>query len=77
MFRDRRTATVASMFCEWVVAVFGTPAAVWTDNGAEVKGEFAAYCAVVGIRCKRSCPYTSHSQGVVECLHRTVKSMIQ
>ena len=77
LLRDRRAATVANVFRKWVVAVFGTPAAVRTDNGAEFKGEFAAYCAAAGIRCKRSCPYTSHSQGVVERLHRTVESMLR
>ena len=76
LLRDWRAATVANVFREQVVAVFGTPAAVWMDNGAKFKGEFAAYCTAAGIRCKRSCPYTSHSQGVVERLHRTVESML-
>ena len=77
MLHNQRDATVVSVFCEWVVVVFGTPAAVQTDNGAEFKGEFAAYSTAVGIRCKHSCPYTSHSQGVVERLHCTVESMLQ
>ena len=67
---------VVGVFCEQMVAVFGTPAAVQTDNGTEFEGEFAAYYTAVGIQCKHSCPYTSHSQGVVERLHHIVESML-
>lgn len=60
-----------------MVAVFGTPQAVRHDNGTEFRGAFTTYCTSLGIKQQRSSPYTSHSNGQVERLHRTIEDLLR
>lgn len=60
-----------------MVNVFGAPAAIRSDNGAEFKGAVSSLCDVYGIKHKRTAPYTSHSNGLVERLHRTVEDLLR
>ena len=68
---DKSSATVAKCMQEKVFQAFGVPARVRTDNGTEFKGEFSGLCEALGVKQVRSSPYTSHSNGQVERLHRT------
>lgn len=48
-----------------------------SDNGAEFKGAVDDLCAIYGVKRKRTAPYTSHSNGMVERLHRTVEDLMR
>ena len=72
LIEDKSSKTVADAIREKVFQVFGNPAKVRTDNGTEFKGEFEALCIALKVKHVRSAPYTSHSNGQVERLHRTI-----
>lgn len=72
---DKTSGTVARAVQEKVFQIFGNPAKVRTDNGTEFKGEFDALCSALRIKHVRSAPYTSHSNGQVERLHRTIQDL--
>ena len=55
--------------------MFGAPLRVRTDNGTEFKGAFDALCEATKVTHMRSRPYTSHSNGQVERLNRTVQEL--
>lgn len=55
--------------------MFGNPLKVRTDNGTEFKGEFDALCEGTKVKHVRSSPYTSHSNGQVERLHRVIEEL--
>lgn len=55
--------------------MFGNPLKVRTDNGTEFKGEFDALCEATKVKHTRSSPFTSHSNGQVERLHRTIEDL--
>ena len=74
---DRSSATVASTLKNHLFATFGTPAHVRTDNGKEFAGATAALFAAHKVRHHHTSPYTSHSNGQVERLHRTVESLLR
>lgn len=46
-----------------------------TDNGTEFKGDFEILCMALKVKHVRSAPYTSHSNGQVERLHRTIQDL--
>lgn len=48
---------------------------VRTDNGTEFKGSFEVLCEATRVKHVRSTPYTSHSNGQVERLHRVVEEL--
>jgi transposase InsO family protein len=66
---------VAQAIKEKVFQAFGNPIKVRTDNGTEFKGEFDALCEACNVKHVRSAPYTSHSNGQVERLHRTIEEL--
>ena len=74
---DRSSTTVASTLKHHLFATFGTPAHVRTDNGKEFAGATAALFAAHNVRHHHTSPYTSHSNGQVERLHRTVESLLR
>ena len=74
---DRTSTTVANVLKNDVIAVFGTPAVVRTDNGTEFAGATSALLSAYRIRHHHTSPYTSHSNGQVERLHRTVETLLK
>ena len=72
---DKASDTVARAVQEKVFQVFGAPLRVRTDNGTEFKGAFDALCAATSVKHVHSSPYTSHSNGQVERLHRTIQEL--
>lgn len=74
---DRRSATVATLLERHLFGVFGAPAILRTDNGTEFKGDVASLCLSRGTRQARSMPFTSHSNGIVERLHRTLETLLR
>lgn len=60
---DKRATTVATAFRERLVAVFGVPAAVRCDNGAEFKGAFHTMAQAYGLTIRRTSAYHSNANG--------------
>ena len=54
----------------------GYPKSIRTDNGPEFKGDVSSICAAHGVTIQRSLPYSSHAQGKVERLHRTLEQLL-
>ena len=55
----------------------GFPGVVVTNNGAQFTSkQFERYCMDHGIKQVRSAPYNPKSNGIVERMHRTLKTMI-
>ncbi len=75
LIEDKSSKTVADAIKEKVFQVFGNPAKIRTDNGTEFKGDFEALCLALKVKHVRSAPYTSHSNGQVERLHRTIQDL--
>jgi transposase InsO family protein len=74
--KDRKSATVAHALTTKLFAYFGTPTVIQCDNGTEFKGDVNSLCAAKGVRLQRSLPYSSHVQGKVERLHRTLEQLL-
>lgn len=56
---------------------YGMPKSIGTDNGKEFKNSIMMnFCQENNINLVHGLPYKPHSQGVVERLHRTIKSHI-
>ena len=53
----------------------GTPREVLTDWGTEFAGRFREYCIDNGVRMRKSCPYVSWQNGLVESRNRRVKEI--
>jgi len=55
----------------------GFPGVIVTDNSAKfTSNQFEKFCLEHGIQQVRSAPYFSQSNGVVERIHKTLKTMI-
>lgn len=74
---DKTSATVARELRQALIGPFGTPKVFRTDNGTEFAGAVTTLCTTHRITHKRSSPYTSHSNGQVERLHRTVETLLR
>lgn len=74
---DKTSSTVASELRQALIGPFGTPQVFRTDNGTEFAGAVSTLCTTHKIKHKRSSPYTSHSNGQVERLHRTVETLLR
>ena len=75
LINDKYSTTVANAVREKIFQLFGNPSRVRTDNGTKFQGAFDALCAAHQVKHVRSSPYTSHSNGQVERLHRTVEDL--
>ncbi len=74
---DKASKTVAHYLQDKLFACFGKPLALRQDQGGEFRGHFAAICEALGVEQRRTSPYTSHSNGAVERLHRTVEELLR
>ena len=77
VLEDRTSTTVATALRQHVFNVFGHPAVLRSDNGPEFRGAVDALCDTYSVKHRRTAPYTSHSNGVVERLHRTVEDLLR
>lgn len=77
LISDKQSSTVAQLLDRHLFGTFGPPAIVRSDNGTEFKGAVADLCAARGVLQARTMPYTSHSNGMVERLHRTLETLLR
>ena len=66
------------LFCiEDFVKIYGKPISFGSDNGLEFKNKIIIdYMKINGINFIHGLPYKPHSQGVVERLHKTIKTAL-
>ncbi len=75
--QDKASSSVASALQERLFTVFGAPAALRVDNGTAFKGAVLSLCAARGTKVITTSPYTSHSNGQVERLNRSVEDLLR
>lgn len=69
--------TVASTIMEQVIARFGVPSVLHSDQGRQYESKlFSEMCRLLGIRKTRTTPYHPKSDGMVERFNRTLLSML-
>ena len=74
---DRTSSTIATAIREHIIAPFGVPSTIRTDNGLEFSGATTTLLSSLNVTHHRTAPYTSHSNGQVERLHRTVQALLR
>ena len=77
LLTDKSSATVHMAIKQHLVAHFGTPACIRTDNGTEFAGAVKEWCSAYGVKHKHSSPYTSHSMGQVERYNRSIEQLLR
>ena len=76
--RDKSTWTVINAIKHRLIAVFGTPTVIITDNGGEfVSHAFTQFCSSLGITHKLTTPYHPQANGAAERVHRIIKSALR
>ena len=74
---NMETKIVAKLIVEEVVARFGTPRIIHSDQGRQYESElFAEMCRFLNIQKTRTTPYHPQSDGMVERFNRTLTSML-
>ena len=73
---DRKAKTLTS-FLWRIIATFGVPIQVRTDNGPEFGGDFHALCLAYKIEHRQGPPYHSRGNGQVERSNRSVESLLR
>ena len=75
--KDQMAKTVAKMFYEHFIAVFGVPAKLLSDRGANfVSALVEELCSAFGIQKCRTTAYHAQCNGQVEHFHQTLFHMI-
>jgi len=70
-------STIARKFFETWICRYGCPAKIVTDQGTQFESElFQKLCQLCGIQKCRSTPYHPQSNGSIERMHRTLKSIL-
>ena len=68
--KDQTAKTVAKVFYECFIAVFGEPAKLPSDRGANFTSALVEeLCAAFGIQKCRTTTYHAQCNGQVECFH--------
>ena len=76
--QDKSTWAVINAVKYRLIAVFGTPTVIITDNGGEFSSHaFANFCTSLGITHKRTTPYHPQANGAAERVHRIIKSALR
>jgi transposase InsO family protein len=69
--------TVANKVAKEVVAIFGVPRAIHSDQGKQFEDKkFTETCKVLNMKKTRTTPYYSQSDGMVERFNKTMFSML-
>ena len=69
--------TVAKIIVEEVVARFGVPAVIHSDQGSQYESRlFQGMCQLLGIQKTHTTPYHPQSDGMVERFNRTLTTML-
>ena len=75
--QDIRAETVAKAFVENIICRFGTPRELLTDNGSQFVGKlYVEVCRLLGIKKLKTTPYHPSANGIIERMHRSLKTMI-
>ena len=75
--KDQTAKTVAKVFYERFIAVFGTPAKLLSDRGANFTSTLVEeLCSAFGIQKCRTTAYHAQCNGQVEHFHQTLFCMI-
>ena len=75
--KDQTAKTVAKVFYERFIAVFGVPAKLLSDQGANFTSALVEeLCSAFGIQKCRTTAYHAQCNGQVECFHQTLFCMI-
>lgn len=74
---DIKADTVARAFVENIILRYGTPRELLTDCGTQFVGKlFVEICKILQIRKLKTTPYHPAANGIVERMHKTLKTMI-
>ena len=75
---NMEAATVARIIVEQVIARFGVPYTIHSDQGAQYESQlFSQMCQLLGIKKTRTTPYHPKSDGMVERFNKTLASMLR
>ena len=75
--KDQKASTVAKILYENYICIFGAPAQLHSDCGANFTSTILAeLCSLLGIQKSKMTPYCSQSNGKVERMHQTLIRMI-
>ena len=75
--KDQTTKTIARILYERFIAVFGAPAKILSDRGANFTSTLAEeLCTMFGIQKCRTTAYHTQCNRQVECFHQTLFCMI-
>lgn len=73
-----RANTVAGVFLNHWVTIFGPPAVIHSDQGSQFESEiFIDLCKKLNIRKSRTTTYHPQGNGIVERVHRTLKDRLR
>ena len=74
---NMEAVTVAQLIVEEVVARFGVPCEIHSDQGRQYESKlFAEVCSLLNIRKTRTTPYHPKSDGMVERFNKTLVTML-
>ncbi|KAJ3665873.1 hypothetical protein Zmor_001338 [Zophobas morio] len=74
---DMKASTVAKTFVQKIILRYGTPRALLTDCGKQFLSElFKEICILMGIKKIQTTPYRPSTNGVIERMHRVLKTML-
>ena len=75
--KDQMAKTVVKVFYKHFIAVFGAPAKLLSDRGANFTSSLVEeLCSAFGIQKCRTTAYHAQCNGQVECFHQTLFRMI-
>ena len=77
VMKDQMAKTVVKVFYKCFIAVFGVPAKLLSDRGANFTSALVEeLCSAFGIQKCRTTAYHAQCNGQVECFHQTLFCMI-
>ena len=75
--KDQKAKLVAQILYEWFISMFGAPAKLLSDQGANFTSALVEeLCSAFGIQKCRTTAYHVQCNGQVECFHQTLFRMI-
>ena len=75
---NMQAATVARIIVDEVVAIFGVPSSIHSDQRRQYESEiFPEMCSALHIKKTRTTPYHPQSDGIVERFNKTLVTMLR